>query len=93
MEQLTTLPFDIWIDVRDDDDFEKVKANLNDYEMVLVTSKSRSKFQMSLFKDGHFLDYGRHDGREMVIRPKYIMRIDVSDKNMIADGFDYIKQL
>ena len=91
MEQENIPPFNIWIDVRDDDDFEKVKANLNDYEMVLVTSKTRSKFQMSLFKDGHFLDYGRHDGREMVIRPKYIMRIDVRDKHIIEDGYEYIK--
>ena len=91
MEQENILPFDIWIDVRDDDDFEKVKANLNDYEMVLVTSKTRSKFSMSLFKNGCFLEYGHATRKEMKIRPKYIMRIDVSDKHIIKDGYEYIK--
>lgn len=86
-----TIPFNIWIDVRSDEDFEKVKSYLNDYEMVLVTSKTRSKFSMSLFRKGIFWDYGRHDGREIKIRPKYIMRIDVSDKHIIKDGYEYIK--
>lgn len=48
------IPFNQWIDVRDDEEFEKVKANLNDYEMVLVTSKTRSKFSMSIFTNGNF---------------------------------------
>lgn len=48
------IPFNQWIDVRDDEEFEKVKANLNDYEMVLVTSKTRSKFSMSIFTKGNF---------------------------------------
>lgn len=85
------IPFNQWIDVRDDEEFEKVKANLNDYEMVLVTSKTRSKFSMSIFTNGNFWDYGRPTKKEVKIRPKYIMRIDVSDKHMIKDGYEYIK--
>lgn len=85
------IPFNLWIDVRDDEEFEKVKANLNDYEMFLVTSKTRSKFSMSIFKNGNFWDYGRLTKKEVKIRPKYIMRIDVSDKHMFKDGYEYIK--
>lgn len=85
------IPFNQWIDVRDDEEFEKVKANLNDYEMVLVTSKTRSKFSMSIFTKGIFWDYGRPTKKEVKIRPKYVMRIDVSDKHMIKDGYEYIK--
>ena len=67
------IPFNQRIDVRDDEEFEKVKANLNDYEMVLVTSKTRSKFSMSIFTKGNFWDYGRPTKKEVKIRPKYIV--------------------
>ena len=84
------LSYNEWIDVRDDNVFEHVKTKLNnDGEMVIVVSKTRSKFAMSFYKNGYFVVYGYP--REHKIRPKYIMRIDVGNKNIYTDSYELIK--
>ena len=86
------LPYNEWLDVRDDNVFEHIKTKLNnDGEMVIVVSKTRSKFTMSFYKNGYFIEYGALRNKERKIRPKYIMRIDVSDKNICTDSYELIK--
>lgn len=78
-----------WIDVRDPENFERVKRGLNKYEMIAYISKTRSKWSMALWNNGKLVEYGGvTKGNE--IRPKFIMRINVENFNMYNDSAEVI---
>ena len=79
------VPYNEWIDVRNTEEFERVKRGLNDYEMIAYVSKTRSKWSMALWKNGKLVEYsGVTKGNE--IRPKFIMRINVDGFNIYNDS-------
>jgi hypothetical protein len=83
------VPYHRWIDVRNPEEFERVKRGLNKYEMIAYVSKTRSKWSMALWNNGKLVEYGGvTKGNE--IRPKFIMRIDVENFNMYNDSAEVI---
>ena len=82
---IVPIPYNEWIDVRNTEEFERVKRGLNDYEMIAYVSKTRSKWSMALWKNGKLVEYsGVTKGNE--IRPKFIMRINVDGFNIYNDS-------
>jgi hypothetical protein len=82
---IVPVPYNEWIDVRNPEEFERVKRGLNKYEMIAYVSKTRSKWSMALWNNEKFVEYGGvTKGNE--IRPKFIMRINVENFNIYNDS-------
>lgn len=85
MNDIISVPYNEWIDVRNLKELERVKLGLNKYEMIAYVSQTRSKWSMALWNNGKFVEYGGvTKGNE--IRPKFIMRINVENFNMYNDS-------
>lgn len=83
------VPYNEWIDVRNPEEFERIKRGLNKYEMIAYVSKTRSKWSMALWNNEKFVEYsGVTKGNE--IRPKFIMRINVENFNIYNDSAEVI---
>lgn len=86
---IVVIPYNEWIDVRNPAELERVKRGLNKYEMIAYVSKTRSKWSMSLWNNGKFVEYsGVTKGNE--IHPKFIMRINVENFNIYNDSAEVI---
>ena len=71
---------------------KSIPYSLNEWEMVLVTARTRSKFSRACYTDGKFYEMDRHDGKKMEILPKYFMRINTEFVDRELDSYQYVKK-
>lgn len=65
---------------------------LKEEEIVLVISRTRSKYSRSYYQDGKFYEFDKLSNKKIEILPKYFMRIDVEWADRELDSFDYVKK-
>ena len=71
---------------------KSIPYSLNEWEIVLVTARTRSKFSRACYTDGKFYEMDRHDGKKMEILPKYFMRINTEFVDRELDSYQYVKK-
>jgi hypothetical protein len=89
---IAEIGYNIWYNFNSTIVKKSIPYSLNEWEIVLVTARTRSKFSRACYTDGKFYEMDRHDGKKMEILPKYFMRIDVEWVDRELDDFDYVKK-
>ena len=89
---ITEIGYNTWYNFNSTIVKNSIPYSLNEWEIVLVTARTRSKFSRACYTDGKFYEMDRHDGKKIEILPKYFMRINTEFVDRELDSYQYVKK-